>query len=258
MSPVPGVVPNFTTVAPVKPVPVMVTGVPPVVGPELGLTAVTVGTGGGLNVNWSAGAFTTEVPPGVVTVTSTVAAASAGDVIEIEVEELTMSPVPGVVPNFTTVAPVKPVPVTVTGVPPVVGPELGLTAVTVGTGGGLKVNWSGGAFTTEVPPGVVTVTSTVAAASAGEVMEIEVEELTTRPVPGVVPNFTTVAPVKPVPVTVTGVPPVVGPDVGLTAVTVGTGGGAPFEALSSTPTAVDTPAGDWVALGATVPETTGS
>src|ERR1700686_4546395 len=107
----------------------------------------------------------------------------------------------------------------------------------------------------EVPPGVVTVTSTVAAASAGEVMEIEVEELTTSPVPAVLPNFTTVAPVKPVPVTVTGVPPVVGPELGLTAVTVGKGGGAPFEALRSTPTAVDTPAGDWVALGATVPET---
>ena len=30
-----------------NPVPVMVTGVPPVVGPEVGLTAVTVGAGGG-------------------------------------------------------------------------------------------------------------------------------------------------------------------------------------------------------------------
>ena len=83
--------------------------------------------------------------------------------------------------------------------------------MTVGTGGAVKVNWSAGAFTTEVPPAVVTVTSTVAAASAGEMMVIEVEELTTRPVPAVVPNFTTVAPVKPVPVTVTGVPPPVGP-----------------------------------------------
>ena len=212
-----------------------------------------------LKVKWSAGAFTTEVPPGVVTVTSTVAAASAGEMMEIEVEELTTRPVPAVVPNLTTVAPVKPVPVTVTGVPPAVGPRagahagdggnrrggegelvgrgvhdrgaprrgdghvdggggfgrrddgdrgggvdhqaragggaelhhggpgearagdrdrgapgggprVGLTPVTVGTGGALKVNWSAGAFTTEVPPGVVTVTSTVAAASAGEMM----------------------------------------------------------------------------------------
>ena len=98
-------------------------------------------------------------------------------------EELTTRPVPAVVPNLTTVAPVKPVPVTVTEVPPAVDPVLGLTPVTVGSGGAVKVNWSAGAFATEVPPGVVTVTSTVAAASAGEVMVIEVAELTTRPVP---------------------------------------------------------------------------
>ncbi len=38
-----GVVPKSTAVAPVKSVPVMVTVVPPAVGPALGLTAVTVG-----------------------------------------------------------------------------------------------------------------------------------------------------------------------------------------------------------------------
>src|SRR6202521_2136288 len=159
----------------------------------------------------------------------------------LEVEELTARPVPAVVPNFTTVAPVKPVPVIVTGVAPVVGPLLTLRPVTVGRGGALKVNWSAGAFTTEVPPGVVTVTSTVAAASAGEVMEIEVEELTTRPVPAVVPNLTTVAPVKPVPVIVTGVAPMVGPLLTLRLVTVGRGGGEP-EAVKSTAKAPETPA----------------
>ena len=41
-------VPNFTAVAPVKLVPVMVTEVPPAAGPELGLTPVTVGPVGGL------------------------------------------------------------------------------------------------------------------------------------------------------------------------------------------------------------------
>ena len=35
--------PKLTALAPVKSVPVMVTAVPPVVGPELGLTPVTVG-----------------------------------------------------------------------------------------------------------------------------------------------------------------------------------------------------------------------
>ncbi len=37
-----------TSVAPVKAVPVMVTVVPPVLGPELGLTPLTVGAGGGV------------------------------------------------------------------------------------------------------------------------------------------------------------------------------------------------------------------
>src|ERR1700676_4126950 len=205
--------------------------------------------GGAVKVNWSDGALTSEVPPGVVTKTSTVAAASAGEMMVMDVAELTTRPVPAVVPNFTTVAPVKPVPVTVTLVPPAVGPVFGLTPVTVGTGGAVKVNWSDGALTSEVPPGVVTKTSTVAAASAGEMIVMEVAELTTRPVPAVVPNFTVVAPVKPVPVTVTLVPPAVGPVFGLTPVTVGTGGGAPLEAFRSTPIDDSTPAGDWVALG---------
>ena len=84
---------------------------------------------------------------------------------------------------------------------------------------------------------------------------MEVEELTTRPVPATVPNFTTVAPVKPVPVTVTVVPPAVDPEEGPTPVTVGTGGGAPAEALRSAPTAVESPAGDWVVVGETAPVT---
>ena len=41
--------PNFTAVAPVKTVPVIVTVVPPAAGPLVGLTAVTVG--GPTNVN---------------------------------------------------------------------------------------------------------------------------------------------------------------------------------------------------------------
>jgi hypothetical protein len=65
------VVPKSTAVAPVKVAPVMVTGVPPAVGPEMGATEVTVGTT--TNVNWSAGEVA-EVPPAVVTVTSTVPA----------------------------------------------------------------------------------------------------------------------------------------------------------------------------------------
>src|ERR1700680_4663350 len=115
--------------------------------------------GGAVKVNWSDGALTRAVPPGAVTKTATVAAASAGEMIVMEVAELTTRPVPAVVPNFTVVGPVKAGPVTVTLWPPAVGPVFGLTPVTVGTGGAVKVNWSDGALTSEVPPGVVTKTS---------------------------------------------------------------------------------------------------
>jgi len=58
-------------------------------GPEEGLTPVTAGGGGGVeeNVNWSAGALTAEVPPAVVTVTSTVPTDSGGEMPEIWVAD---------------------------------------------------------------------------------------------------------------------------------------------------------------------------
>ena len=43
MTLVPAIVPKFTVVAPVKFVPVMVTDVPPAIGPLAGKTLVTVG-----------------------------------------------------------------------------------------------------------------------------------------------------------------------------------------------------------------------
>ncbi len=79
--------------------------------------------------------------------------------------------------------------------------------------------------------------------------------MTTTPVPATVPNFTAVTAVKLVPVTVTEVPPPVEPELGLTLVTVGAGGGAPLDALSSTPIDEEVPAGDWVAVGDTAPVT---
>src|SRR5271166_4739192 len=152
----------------------MVTTVPPWVVPELGLTLVTVGAGV-TKVKWSAPELA-EVPDGVVTVVSTVPAASAGVVAVIWVDELTVKVVAGLAPKSTVVAPVKSVPVIVTTVPPWVVPELGLTLVTVGAGV-TKVKWSAPELA-EVPDGVVTVVSTVPAASAGVVAVIEVAELT--------------------------------------------------------------------------------
>jgi hypothetical protein len=69
----------------------------------------------------------------VVTVTSTVPV-PAGAVALMVVELLTLK-VAAVAPNVTAVAPIKPVPVIVTTAVPVLTPEVGLTALTVGTGG---------------------------------------------------------------------------------------------------------------------------
>ena len=50
----------------------------------------------------------------------------------IWVAEITVKLVAAVAPNLTAVAPFRFVPVMVTCVPPAAGPEVGLTAVTVG------------------------------------------------------------------------------------------------------------------------------
>ena len=72
-----------------------------------------------------------DVPTAVVTVISTVPV-PAGEVAVIWVLELTVKPVAGVAPNVTAVAAVKPVPVMMTVVPPLVGPAVGEIDVTVG------------------------------------------------------------------------------------------------------------------------------
>ena len=72
-----------------------------------------------------------EVPPEVVTVTFTVPVpAGLSAVIEVALTEVRS--VAGFVPKSTAVTPVKPNPVIVTNVPPLAGPNVGLTLVTVG------------------------------------------------------------------------------------------------------------------------------
>jgi hypothetical protein len=73
-----------------------------------------------------------DVPDEVVTVTSTVPA-PAGLGAVIEPVELTVTLDAGLEPKLTVVAPaLKPMPATVTAVPPRVLPELGLTEETLG------------------------------------------------------------------------------------------------------------------------------
>jgi hypothetical protein len=203
--------PKLTAVTAVKPIPVRAIVVPPDSGPERGLTPVTVTA---VKVNSSASP-TALVPSGVVTLTSTIPTDSSGAVAVIEVSEVTTNDAE-VAPKSTIVEPVKPVPVMTTDVPPVAGPESGRRRFTVG---GVKVNWSSVVMAL-VPSGVVTVTSTVPTGSAGVVALIEVSEITTNGA-DVPPKSTAVAPVKPLPLMITAVPPETGPEVGLTALTVG-------------------------------------
>ena len=72
------------------------------------------------------------VPPGTVTVTSTVPVPAGASAVS-NVSEITVMSLAGLpVPKSTTVAPVRLVPVTSTKLPPVAGPWLGDTALTVG------------------------------------------------------------------------------------------------------------------------------
>ena len=115
-------------------------------------------------------------------------------------------------PKSTAVAPVKPVPVIVTRVPPAGGPLVGLRPVTVGAAHvGELIGRRGGrralpASSRSRPP---------CRLPAGLSAVIVVSLTTVRFVAAVVPKSTAVAPVKPVPVIVTKVPPAVGPLVGL-------------------------------------------
>jgi hypothetical protein len=161
-----------------------------------------------------------DVPPAAVTRISTVPDAWAGATAVTVVDDTSVKVAAGVPPNVTPVTKLKLVPVMVTAVPPPVLPEVGLTAVTVGVDGAVYVKWSEEEVV-EVPLGVVTVMSTVAAASAGEVAVMVESETTVKETANVLPKSTAVAPVNPLPVTVTTVPPDVLPLLGLTAVTLG-------------------------------------
>src|SRR5260221_302341 len=103
---------------------------PPAVVPCERLKLETVGAGG-INEKRSA-VPVAEFPDGVVIVTSTVPADSWGSTAVIWVAELMTKEAAATDPNFTDVAPVRLVPVTMTLVPPAVEPEVTLSPLTVG------------------------------------------------------------------------------------------------------------------------------
>lgn len=193
--------PNFTALAPVKLVPVMVTLVPAM--PDVGVNEVMVG------------AFTkvkparVAVPPGVVTATLPEVPLETTAVILVALT--TLKEVAGVPPNVTAVAPVRLVPVMVTVRP--VPDEVGVKDEMVGAGTNVKP-----AKEAE-PPGVVTETLPLAPFATTAVMVVEFETL--YEVAATPPKLTAVALVKLVPVRVTVAP---GPaEVGAIEVIVGAG-----------------------------------
>ena len=118
-----------------KSVPVRPTALPPNGPPAFGETPVTVGIG----ATYVYGRLPV-VPPGVVTVTLTLPGGLAGmmTVICVLLSMVKHAPEPhglrSEAPTFTSVAPLKFVPVRVTLLPPAVAPEVGLSIVNVGAG----------------------------------------------------------------------------------------------------------------------------
>jgi hypothetical protein len=198
--------PNFTEVVPVKFVPTIVTEVP--AGPLVGENEVIVGEPAGVTVKFDE---LVAVPPGVVRLILPVCAPE-GTTAVIWVFELTVKVVALVFLNFTSVAPVRLVPVMTTEVP--TGPLIGTKEVIVGAGTVVTVKFTA---LVAVPSGVVTLIFPVVA-PFGTVAVIWLSEFTVKAAE-VAPNFTELAPVNPVPLIVTRVP--TGPLVGEKPVMVG-------------------------------------
>ena len=123
-----GVVPNLTAVASDRPVPEIVTTVPPLCGPSAGVIPVTDGPATYVNCG-----DPMAVPPGVETETLT-DPVPVGDTAVISVELTTVTEVAATEPNSTDVAPVRPVPVRVTLVPPPLLPMSGAIVTPAGVG----------------------------------------------------------------------------------------------------------------------------
>lgn len=118
VKPVAKILPNITLVAPVKFWPLIVTSVPPAVGPALGDTLVTTGRDSN---GYRSAAVSAEVPRAVTTVTSTVPAASPGTTAVIEPFEFTVNEVAATPSKKTALAPLKPLRIMVFVIPAVDG-----------------------------------------------------------------------------------------------------------------------------------------
>ncbi len=208
-----GAVPNLTELVPVNPVPSMTTAMP-LRGPTFGVTRVMLGAAAYTNLLAELDALR---PPGPVTITSTVPGPCAGAIATSFFLDFTVNEAE-LVPNDTPETPANPDPVIVTGEPPRGRLLDTLSAVTAGTA--TKVN-DATAVDALRPPDATTLIFATPALRAGVTAVILVELTTVICAAGVAPNLTAVTPTNPVPLRETSVPPVLGPDRGLTPVTVG-------------------------------------
>ena len=123
--------PNVTVAPLWKPLPVIVTRVPPEVGPVAGEMFVIVGAG---SVYVNDCVSVAVVASEFVTVTSALPAAWAGAVAVIDVALATVTFVAETPPNFTVALLRKFAPLIVTTVPPAVLPDTGVMPLIVGAG----------------------------------------------------------------------------------------------------------------------------
>src|SRR4051812_19499160 len=107
-------------------------------------------------------------PPGFVTVTPTAPAACAGVVVVIVVVSTTVTPVAALPPTLTVAPVTNPVPRIVRLVPPLVGPDAGVTLVTVG-GGPVTVRLNAVVCVTEAAAAVTVIVDVPSAADASAV-----------------------------------------------------------------------------------------
>jgi hypothetical protein len=201
--------PPTVTEAPSRFVPEITTVVPPVVGPEDGVTVPIVGL-----ATYVKAPALVPVPPTVVTDTDFAPAVPAGvRAVRLRPSPATTTFVATAVPTFT-VAPERFVPVIVMLVPAASGPEEGVTPAIVGAATYVKPP-----DCVTDPPAVVTTTSCAPAMPAGVFAVMPVADATT--LVAATPPTVTVAPERFVPVSRMLVPPVAGPLDGVNPVTVG-------------------------------------
>ena len=229
VSKVPAVPSNLNAVVLRRFVPVIVTAVPPAVGPPAGEMPVIVGT----PTKVKPFVLVAE-PPRVVNTTFTAPAAFAGVTTVTDVALTFVSDVPAVPPNVTLLVPERFVPVMVSVVPPATGPLDWDSSVIVGA-----AIYRYPFVAVAEPPAVVNTTSTAPAVLAGVSTVIEVELVLTIEVPAVPPKVTLVVPPKFVPVIVTIVEPVAGPETGETDEIVGIPANVyPFVSVAKPPAVV--------------------